>query len=472
MHAQLHLPCGQRQRGAVAILFGIVALVLFGFMALVIDLGRMYVTRTELQNAADAAALAGAKKLDQTAAGVTSGIAHAVAVAAQNRFKFSSPVVITAANISVGSCPDDACMVAASTITDNASAAGRTFMKVDINSGSMSTFFAAIPTTPGGTGTAAMSTYGMAVAGRFVNNVTPIGVCALNTIPGEVLPSGELAQFGFRRGVTYNPFEVGPLGGPSDPYLLNPVDAYPNACSPSNSSANFIAPFLCNGTSAVVSPTALKVYGNPGMEANQAKALNSRFNQYGGGSVCIPSQAPPDANVRHFDERAAPSNRSADWMSPDQTQQNFELNPADLSATTHGVLWSYSKAVRAVGTTPNAKPGTAYGVADWSTTLYTDPGGVAATASYPTEGTPYTSSSYTLPPVGNPGQANRRVLNLVIANCAAVVGTGVCTEIPVLGIGRFFMQIPAEFTGSPKKLHVEFAGLVDPIPTAEIKLYR
>ena len=39
------------------VLFGLLLVALFGFMALAIDLGRTYVVRTELQNAADAAAL-------------------------------------------------------------------------------------------------------------------------------------------------------------------------------------------------------------------------------------------------------------------------------------------------------------------------------------------------------------------------------------------------------------------------------
>jgi hypothetical protein len=40
-------------------------------------------------------------------------------------------------------------------------------------------------------------------------------------------------------------------------------------------------------------------------------------------------------------------------------------------------------------------------------------------------------------------------------------------------VGKFFMQIPADFTGGPsRQLMVEFAGLIQPVPTSEIKLYR
>lgn len=52
------------RRGAVAVLVGVGLAVLFGFGALAADLGRVYGVRVKLQNAADAAALAGAAKFD------------------------------------------------------------------------------------------------------------------------------------------------------------------------------------------------------------------------------------------------------------------------------------------------------------------------------------------------------------------------------------------------------------------------
>ena len=52
------------QRGAVVILFALVLPVLLGFTAFAVDLARLNLTRVELQNAADAAALAGARSLD------------------------------------------------------------------------------------------------------------------------------------------------------------------------------------------------------------------------------------------------------------------------------------------------------------------------------------------------------------------------------------------------------------------------
>ena len=53
----------QGQRGSVAIWFALLLPVLLGFAALAVDLARLNLTKVELQNAADAAALGGAKSL-------------------------------------------------------------------------------------------------------------------------------------------------------------------------------------------------------------------------------------------------------------------------------------------------------------------------------------------------------------------------------------------------------------------------
>lgn len=55
-------PC--RQRGAILVMTVLFLVVLLGFSALALDLGRLYVLRTEMQNAADAAAMAAAAELD------------------------------------------------------------------------------------------------------------------------------------------------------------------------------------------------------------------------------------------------------------------------------------------------------------------------------------------------------------------------------------------------------------------------
>lgn len=52
-----------RERGGVAVLVAVALAVLIGFAGIVLDLGRLFVNKTELQNAADACALAAASQL-------------------------------------------------------------------------------------------------------------------------------------------------------------------------------------------------------------------------------------------------------------------------------------------------------------------------------------------------------------------------------------------------------------------------
>lgn len=61
---------GNSERGATFVFVAVMLVVLIGFAALVIDIGKLYKTRNELQNASDSAAHAGATALDGTAQGI------------------------------------------------------------------------------------------------------------------------------------------------------------------------------------------------------------------------------------------------------------------------------------------------------------------------------------------------------------------------------------------------------------------
>ena len=77
----------KKERGAVAVLVALSMALLIGFVGLALDLGRLYVAKTELQNSADACALAAARELTGAntnqltlaeAAGITTGELHDV----------------------------------------------------------------------------------------------------------------------------------------------------------------------------------------------------------------------------------------------------------------------------------------------------------------------------------------------------------------------------------------------------------
>ena len=77
----------RNERGVVAIMVALSMAVLIGFVGLALDLGKLYVAKTELQNSADACALAAARELTGAntsqlvlaeAAGMTTGERHNV----------------------------------------------------------------------------------------------------------------------------------------------------------------------------------------------------------------------------------------------------------------------------------------------------------------------------------------------------------------------------------------------------------
>ena len=469
------------QRGAVAVLFGIALLVLLLAGGLVLDLGHLYILKSELQNASDSAALAGAKELNLSSAGITSAAAAAILFAGKNKSDFSTAVVITDANISFGSSPDGPW---SSVSQSQASPAGKTFIRVDTGTRTAPTYLMRVVA-----GSENVATVGVAVAGRFVVDITPIGVCAVDPDHRTTVKAtdaafppveNELVEFGFRRGMTYDILKMGNIGGTADPILINPVDSPPTACNMSHSSAAFTAPFLCQGNSAVTN-NATEVYANTGVSAGPVeKALNSRYGDYTG-SPCQPATAPPDSNIHEFKYEDVTGGGPPAWMTPAPAAQSQPFDsstgkPSTPSGPSNwGILWSYSRAVRATGSSPNYNAGTAFDKADWNR-LYG--GGPTSSAGYPSgaASSPYGQSSgvfHETQSVNTPSP-KRRQLNLALIDCSTLTSNSMnCKKLPVLGVVKFFLQRRiVALSGVNKHLDVEFAGLIEPVPNAEIKLYR
>jgi hypothetical protein len=444
-----------RQQGAVAIIVGLSLFILIGLLGLVLDLGHLYITKTELQNAADAAALSGAKELNGTAAGITSAVNKAIATAGQNKFDFTHPVVIDIGDISAGSCPEDSCMVPASSVTTNTLAAGKTFLKVMIASGDLRTWFIrAIPSGPQNT-----STFGLAVAGKYEVDITPIAICALLPIDATNPNQAQLAaDLGYERGVSYNISNFNPIG-PGTLYWIDPQSATPGVCTTTSTSDTL--PYICSGKTAFTPvPGLSSVNTNTGVSNPQVAALDSRFDVYSSQNKCDPSTAPPDTNIKEYIYSDKTAGSPSQWMNPDPVQQTIScadskcktgkpLPYTSRSFADYGVLWS---AYRPTGATVSQWPALYHGNA----------------TTYP-ETSPYaqTSGNFFRAPT-NPGRTGRRVLNMVIVNCTTLGGN--CRKADVLGIGKFFMQ---RKTNGPKEIDVEFGGLLPtPLPTSDIKLYR
>jgi Flp pilus assembly protein TadG len=530
------LPMHHQQRGAVAVMTGLLLMfVLIPVSGLVLDLGHLYIVKTELQNLADASALAAGKDLDNSDAGLNKAVATGKALALKNRYDFGSTLTLQDANFRFAATPDGPWYTLAQSLGN---ATGRTFVEVDTRAGgsggtaqTINTWLMRIA------GINATSTYGWAVAGRFVDTVTPIGICAIDPTRRNASYNygsfTEVVEYGFRRGMAYNVFALGSLGGAtSDPYQINPINSPPNACNPNNASTNTVAPFMCVGNSAVLPTGVGQVYTNTGVSANLDKALNSRFNDYSGGSKCDPASAPPDINVKEYDcvgpnpcagvgaitaptgwqdsntgNTSLPNQQSVStwasignlytpkyalpfeatggnvWPSSPYTRNGAAGQFADYPH--HGVMWSYTPAIQSDGVTaitPAQANGTS-GTSKMYGSLSTATDYIDAT-NYPTSvgagftsqiAAPYNQASGPTfqAPAGRAGVENRRILNLVLIDCrTAPVGPASCAVMNTVGIGKFFMQKKADFSGSPMQLNVEFTGLVEPVPTSEVKLYK
>lgn len=438
----------QRQRGAVAIIVGLSLIVLVGMLALVLDLGHLYIAKTELQNAADAAALSGAKELDGTKAGIDRALARAIETADKNKYDLNANnVTIDATNIWVGTSPDS--MTAISNITTNTQAADKTFLKVDTGLRPLNTWFAPIWNT------LQTQTFGMAVAGKYIIDITPIAVC-------ELPDPGTANELGYERGVTYKVSDSNPLG-PGTMYWLDPESNAPGVCPVTNT--NDTRPYVCAGKVSYTPIVGQTVNTNTGISDPQLAALDSRFGIYNGKNKCEAETAPADTNIKQYIFNDTTAGSPRDWMGTDPTQQSirFMTDPitgkyrpipyASRGVSDYGVLWS---AFRPDGADAS----------QWSTRY----SGQTAT-SYP-EPSPYaqTSGNYFEAPATAYSKANRRIMNIVIVECATA--GGVCRPATVKGIGKFFLQRKADDPPN-KEIFVEFGGLLPtPFPPNDIRLYR
>lgn len=312
-----------------------------------------------------------------------------------------------------------------------------------------------------------------AVAGRDSLNVLPLAICANSNIDASSLPSGELVEYGFRRGVSYDLMYLNPNGRQPENFLVNPVAPPGTVGASMQNRMDVVAPFICTGKMAIPTLLGGDVTVERGFPIDKLFGhLNSRFGTYGtSAGSCLPSTAPADPSVKHFDlvnltwMKDKPDGLAANaLMAPDPLLTVAE-KPDGATKTAYGPLWSYAKAVKHSSyITNNGKepPGgyTTFSAAEWG--LLYDPGKPEA-KSYPGT-TPYLASGGMTP---YRPYRNTRVLRIPLLRCP--VSAGLKTTAEVVGIAKFFMTVPA----SSSALYAEFAGM--DTQTAEggnVRLYR
>lgn len=144
------------ERGSILAITTIGMLAFLLIAGLAIDISHFYTAKAELQNAADASAMAAASQLNSTTGGLRSAVSEATKVL--NKYDFKSDVVISPSNVTFatnlnGSYVDEA--------TAESSAASIRFVKVTIPPKPVNVFFASLVIGPsktiGATATAGLS---------------------------------------------------------------------------------------------------------------------------------------------------------------------------------------------------------------------------------------------------------------------------------------------------------------------------
>jgi Flp pilus assembly protein TadG len=295
---------GQRrdgERGSVLVLSAFGMLTFLLATGLCVDISHFYLVKAELQNATDAAALAGASALNQHASGITK--ARERAIAAMNNYEFNkTPLALTAANVRYavnlsdfdsGNGMDEASAQAAAT--------NIRFVKVATPNVPVSVFFASVINGFGNS----RSLKADAVAGRSVNlNV----FC--DWIPLTVVLDD--ADTILQPGTVYTiRSEAGGFVSPGNYHILA-VDGSGGADVQTGTGGGV---HLCKKPGDEY-PLDTK----PGLTAGKVRTgINSRFDDYGG-SQLDPAFYPPDKNVKqnitYADYAAASPSNPGNFQAP------------------------------------------------------------------------------------------------------------------------------------------------------------
>jgi hypothetical protein len=267
----------KRQRGAVAVVVGIAIFVLVGMIGLALDLGQMFVNKTELQNAADACALAAARELDGNADALTRADAAGVLVGTQNLVGFQkTAVALTAADISYSEqlSPNSTYKTSAASSAGEAKEAR--FAMCQVKRSNIKMWFMGVR----GFGDQTVAAYAVAtLAPSQTTCAIPIGLCEANSSP---------PMFGLVPGKWYGgKFSAGTPGSTGS---YDWIDFNPN----NGGGANELKDLLAGPGQCELPPVGTPV-GEQGQIASLTDAWNTRFGIYKGAyKISDIATIPPD----------------------------------------------------------------------------------------------------------------------------------------------------------------------------------
>ncbi len=314
-----------RQRGSVAVAVALSLVVLVGFLGVVVDLGRMYVVKTELQNAADACALAAAKELDGTTDALTRAENAGITIGGRNNMNFqSTPVSVTAADISFSEhlSPNSAYQTQAAGAPLTSKYAMCTLHLTGLTM-TLSSIVGAGPQNVVGQAVATISPAQTACA-------VPLGVCSKGPAPTYGFSTGEWISGRFDAG-----------GGATGSFDW--IDFTPPGGGESELAALLSGPGQCNTS------TSTEV-GQSGIMGNAAaKAWNSRFGLYQGPLTA--STAPPDFSGYTYTPTSwsTQSNALPDFLNQRVSHSSYQGNTATGLSISNGYQVSTPAELTATG---------------------------------------------------------------------------------------------------------------------------
>lgn len=308
----MHHQCQQlpkRQRGAVAVVVGIAIFVLVGMIGLALDLGQMFVNKTELQNAADACALAAARELDGTADALTRADAAGMLVGGKNALGFQENAVVIPADgirYSEHLSPNGDYQTSA-----NANPATSRFVMCEVERNDIGMWFMGVR----GFGDQTVAAYAVATLAPSQSTCAiPIGLCQM---PGGTAPS-----FGLVVGQWYSgKFSA---GTPSTTGSYNWIDFEPGGGGANEIKNLFSGPGQCE-----LPPVGTQV-GQQGQIAAAADAWNTRFGLHKG-SYNV-TNSPPDFTGMAYTQVGLGGATATTWPNPAPQNAYAGTHPAGTTA--------------------------------------------------------------------------------------------------------------------------------------------
>jgi hypothetical protein len=467
--------------------------VIVGVSVLALDGSRYMSLQTQLQNGADALALAGAAELDRTPTAIERATKAVDSLITNSSLFGSGPGrnVQVARIRFLSSLParDSDPILPGNLTIDPARAA---FIEVTTEPIGLPTI---LPTSFFG-GSNVLEVGAQAVAGfdQVVCDFTPMFVCNPFETQGMTYEQATQALVSasndpesqrqlIRLAGTQNkiaPFSQGDFG-----YLTPTTGSLPaDACGPVAGGG------IGQATAASRPPVCLRLSGvnlQPGNDQAAMDGLNTRFDIYANGFQSCKANYVADVNVRKGYITAG----NVNWCNAEPSGTNWPI--ADAYAAAFPVdqnMIAPAAASQVLDRTVAIGNGTWDCSGYWSVAHFSGPGKTLAPPGCTSSATISRYSVYQYEmnyisdrspgteigaPQCNPlGIKYRRVLNAAIINCSSnpVTMRSDARNVPIAGFGKFFLTLPAALGASP---YVEFLGLIKPTDGVNhdmVQLYR